>query len=147
MAQKPHWQDPEELNMINNIIKKVIPAWTDGLHAVQLELISAILDGQDILCCMAAGDGKSAAFSVPILVLSEYNSQPGLPTRVLITPTKGLSENIVDELSKLNVMVFSYCKENVTEAWKAGIHLVAQIKDCLKWQVVCVDPEYLQDKE
>jgi len=43
------------------------------LHVVQLELISAILDGKDVLCCTATGGGKLAAFSVPSLVLLEYN--------------------------------------------------------------------------
>lgn len=77
----------------------------NGLHAVQLELISAILDGQDVLCCTATGDGKSAAFSIPFLVLLEYDKllevyPAGLPmwTRpvgMVITPTKGLADNIV----------------------------------------------------
>ena len=87
------------------IVKRVIPTWTNGLHAVQLELVSAILDRKDVLCCTATGDGKSAAFSVPILVLLEYNKHPeayvaGLPARkrpigVVVTPTKGLADNIV----------------------------------------------------
>ncbi|KAJ7690572.1 hypothetical protein B0H14DRAFT_2200433, partial [Mycena olivaceomarginata] len=56
----------------------------------------------------ATGDGKSAAFSVPILLLNEYNVNPtlypsGLPTRlkplgVVVTPTKGLANNIVRSL-------------------------------------------------
>jgi superfamily II DNA/RNA helicase len=105
MARVPRWQDPSGLETINTIVEKLIPTWTDGLHAVQLELVSAILDGKDVLCCTATGDGKSAAFSVPTLVLSEYNKHPeayvaGLPTRkrpigVVVTPTKGLADNIV----------------------------------------------------
>ncbi|KAJ6472672.1 hypothetical protein C8R47DRAFT_1145829 [Mycena vitilis] len=65
------------------------------------DMNSAMLDGVDVLCCTATGDGKSAAFSVPILVLNEYNANPalypaGLPTRkqpvgLVITPTKGLA--------------------------------------------------------
>ena len=89
------------------IVKTLIPTcqWNDGLHPVQLELVSTILDGQDILCCTATGDGKSAAFAIPCLILIEYNAHPeaypaGLPTRkrpigVVITPTKGLANNIV----------------------------------------------------
>jgi superfamily II DNA/RNA helicase len=105
MASRARWQDPIGLETINTIVKTLIPTWTDGLHSVQLELISTILDGQDILCCTATGDGKSAAFSIPCLVLMEYNEHPnqypaGLPTRkrpigVVITPTKGLANNIV----------------------------------------------------
>ena len=173
MAQLPRWQDSAGLETISNIVKKVIPTWTNGLHAVQLELVSAILDGGDVLCFTATGDGKSAAFAVPSLVLQEYNKHPeayaaGLPTRtrpigVVITPTKGLADNIVcfvcaskilffmcfqvHELSKLNVSAFSYCKETLSDARKAGIRLAGEIKECVRWQVICVDPEHLRDKE
>ena len=88
MATGARWQDPIGLETIQTIVKKT---WTDGLHPVQLELVSGILDGQDILCCA--------------LVLLECNAHPdaypaGLPTRkrpigVVITPTKGLANNIV----------------------------------------------------
>lgn len=58
------------------------------------------LDGQDIMCGMATGGGKSAVFAVPIIVLQEITRNPhlypDLPTRALpmgivITPTKGLA--------------------------------------------------------
>jgi len=113
MAQPPRWQDSAGLETISNIVKKVIPTWTNGLHAVQLELVSAILDGGDVICFTATGDGKSAAFAVPSLVLQEYNKHPeayaaGLPTRtrpigVVITPTKGLADNIVCFFCTLHV--------------------------------------------
>ncbi|KAF8800199.1 hypothetical protein BYT27DRAFT_7118040 [Phlegmacium glaucopus] len=110
-----------------------------------------------MLCCTATGDGKSAAFMIPCLVLLEYNNNPeayphGLPTRakpigILIIPTKGLANNIVGELSKLNISGFSYCAETLTEARKTGLRLAQEIKECIWWQVVCVDPEHLCDKE
>ena len=53
------WQDPIGLETICTIVKTLTPTWNDGLHPVQLELVSTILDGQDILCCTATGDGKS----------------------------------------------------------------------------------------
>ena len=65
MATGARWQDPSiGLETINTIVKTLIPAWSDGLHSLQLELISTILDGQDILCCTATGAGKSAAFAI-----------------------------------------------------------------------------------
>jgi superfamily II DNA/RNA helicase len=97
---KTCWQDTVGLETINTIfknLKKIIPPWANRLHMVQLELISGILNGQDILCCTATGDGKSAAFSIPCLVLLEYNQNPksypaNLPTcsrpiGVVVTPT------------------------------------------------------------
>ena len=91
--------------MINTIVEKLVPIWMNGLHVVQLELVSAILEGKDLLCCTATGDGKSAAFSIPTLVLLEFNKHPDMylavlptqrrPIRVVVTPTKGLVDNIV----------------------------------------------------
>ena len=64
MAQGPHWQEPLGLATINTIVKKLISRWTSGLLLATCSLVSAILDREDILCCTATGDGKSAAFSV-----------------------------------------------------------------------------------
>ncbi|KAJ7210266.1 P-loop containing nucleoside triphosphate hydrolase protein, partial [Mycena haematopus] len=141
---------------INRIVKKVIPAWTDGLRPVQMDLVAPILDGDDVLCCTATGDGKSAAFSVPILVLQEYNANPdlyprGLRTRVesagmVITPTKGLANNVVLELKKLGISAFAYCRESLADARRNGVKLTEEII-AGKWQVICVDPEHLRDPE
>lgn len=105
MARKLRWQDTSGRQTIQTIVRKVLPQWKDGLRAVQEDLVAPILDGDDILCCTATGDGKSAAFSVPILVLNEYNTNrhlypAHLPTRLhpvglVVTPTKGLANNIV----------------------------------------------------
>jgi superfamily II DNA helicase RecQ len=51
------------------------------------------------------------------------------------------------ELTKLNIAAFSYCRESLADARRAGINLADEIKSCTKWQVICVDPEHLQDKE
>lgn len=99
------WRDPLGRDTLKKIVKKLIPDWANGLHAFQEDLICTILDGADIFCCTATGDGKSSAFSVPILAVLEYNQHPELypaglrtcmnPIGVVITPTKGLANNIV----------------------------------------------------
>ncbi|KAJ7301473.1 P-loop containing nucleoside triphosphate hydrolase protein [Mycena albidolilacea] len=157
MAQKLHWRAPIGCSTIQKIVKKLIPAWKDGLRPVQEDLVFAILDGEDILCCTATGDGKSAAFSVPILALNEYNNNTslypaGLPTRLnpvgmVVTPTKGLAANIVLELIRLNITAFAYCRESLADACRRGVSLADEIKTCNKWQVICVDPEHLKTKE
>jgi ATP-dependent helicase YprA (DUF1998 family) len=73
MTARISWRSDLGRDTLNKIVKKVVPAWKDGLRPVQADLVSAILDGDDVLCCTATGDGKSAAFSIPILVLNEYN--------------------------------------------------------------------------
>ncbi|KAJ7633588.1 P-loop containing nucleoside triphosphate hydrolase protein, partial [Mycena polygramma] len=123
---------------------------------MQEDMNCAILDGEDLLCCSATGDGKSAAFSVPILVLTEYNAHPALypaglrtrlnPVGIVITPTKGLASNIVLELQRMNIRAFAYCKESLADARRQGQNLADEIKKCEHWQVVCVDPEHLKTK-
>ncbi|KAF7311150.1 Chromo domain-containing protein [Mycena chlorophos] len=79
------------------------PAGRYGLRKRQEELILRILDGSDVLLCTATGSGKSALFTVPILVHLELSQHPELypsfagwskPVGVVITPTKGLARNI-----------------------------------------------------
>ncbi|KAJ6571073.1 P-loop containing nucleoside triphosphate hydrolase protein [Mycena capillaripes] len=140
---------------ITTIVKKLIPQWKNGLYPTQHHLVARVLDGEDILCCMATGGGKSALFSVPILILREMARNPrlypDLPTRALpqgivITPTKGLAANIVLELKKLDIMALAYRHETVTEARMTGRNLVEEISQCRTWNVICVDPEHPRDK-
>jgi superfamily II DNA/RNA helicase len=85
-------------------VEEKIPEWTGGLHEWQVIVVAWILDGEDVLCVTATGDGKSAIFAVPILVLLEVarnpQSYPGFahlkkPVGIVIAPTKGLAMNIV----------------------------------------------------
>jgi len=149
--------------------------WDEGLHMWQLDLVVRILDSEDVLCCTATGDGKSALFAAPIIVLQEMARNPGLypdlpyrshPVGLIVTPTKGLSANIVSfhdcrrfvfliiwlafkvkELKSLRVPALAYCKETVTEARKAGRKLAVEIKECKRWSIVCIDPKHLRDAE
>lgn len=104
MAPQYCWTDPHGHLTVKKIVKKEIPEWKDGLYPAQHKLVVRVLDGQDILCCMATGGGKSALFAVPIIVLRELARNPhlypdlpvrALPMGLVITPTKGLAANIV----------------------------------------------------
>ncbi|KAJ7017191.1 P-loop containing nucleoside triphosphate hydrolase protein, partial [Mycena alexandri] len=149
------WQSPQGHQTVSTIVKKRIPQWPNGLYLAQKKLIVRILDGEDIVCCMATGGGKSALFAVPIVVLLELARNPALypdlpsralPVGIVVTPTKGLAANIVLELKNLGVSALSYCHEMVTEARKTGRNLAREIGDCATWNVICVDPEHLRDK-
>ncbi|THU98200.1 hypothetical protein K435DRAFT_605301, partial [Dendrothele bispora CBS 962.96] len=89
------------------IVKKLIPQWSDGLRDFQAEYIPLILD---LFTITATGNGKSALFAVPILVHTEISRNPDLypsfsvnirkkPAGIVITPTKGLANNIVHVLN------------------------------------------------
>jgi len=154
-ARPLRWQSDVGQATIQRIVKFLIPEWTDGLRDWQLDLVSRILDGDDILVSTATGDGKSAVFAVPLVVLLELQRQPmyypnlpcrSLPMGIVITPTKGLAANIVFEIKKLGVSALAYTSEELATARKKGRQIWKEIASG-KWPLVCVDPEHLTDKD
>jgi superfamily II DNA/RNA helicase len=107
-ADNPRWTDGIGLDTIQKIVRRCT-SWTNGLSTAQLQLVSLILEGSDVLYVNATGSGKSCAFSIPIIVWNEYNVNPELyprnlrtfekPVGLVITPTKGLAYNLVRDLS------------------------------------------------
>ncbi len=67
---------------------------------IQREAIPAALAGRDVLACASTGSGKTAAFLLPIL--HQLLDRPRGRTRALVmTPTRELAAQIVDELQAL----------------------------------------------
>ncbi|EEB90233.1 hypothetical protein MPER_11582 [Moniliophthora perniciosa FA553] len=109
------------------------------------------------MCITATGDGKSALFAVPILVHLEISQNPSKyprfnvpikknPVGLVIVPTKGLGNNIVDELEGFGIKAFAFTAENIAEARRSGTKIVQDIIQS-KYQVVCVDPEHLREPD
>ena len=107
MPETRFWKSSEDHRVLAKIIKKRIPKWTDGLRDGQYEAVTRILDGEDVFWVAATGEGKSAAFQVPAIVHDEISKNPDLypgisakkdAVTILVTPTKGLAENIVCSL-------------------------------------------------
>ncbi|RDB16841.1 ATP-dependent DNA helicase RecQ [Hypsizygus marmoreus] len=149
------WQSSIGRDTVRRIVKERIPEWTEGLRDWQLDVVCRILDGEDVLISTATGDGKSAIFAVPLVVLLELQRQPmyyadlprrALPMGIVITPTKGLAGNIVFEINKLGVGAIAYCSEVLTEARKTGRHIWKEIASG-QWPLVCVDLEHLTAKD
>src|SRR5438309_10893450 len=69
---------------------------------IQAEAIPPAIDGRDVLACAMTGSGKTAAFLLPIL--HRLLPRPRGTTRALIlTPTRELAAQIVEELNDLAV--------------------------------------------
>src|SRR5712675_2049628 len=69
---------------------------------IQAEAIPPALEGRDLLACAMTGSGKTAAFLLPIL--HRLIGRPRGTTRALIvTPTRELAAQIVDDLNNLAV--------------------------------------------
>jgi ATP-dependent RNA helicase RhlE len=69
---------------------------------IQAEAIPPAIEGRDVLACAMTGSGKTAAFLLPIL--HRLLPRPRGTTRALIlTPTRELAAQIVEELNDLAV--------------------------------------------
>ncbi|KAK0214628.1 hypothetical protein EDD85DRAFT_798912 [Armillaria nabsnona] len=99
--------NPRGLETLQDIVKKLVPAWKHGMTDIQELAVSRILDGEDVLLCTATGGRKSASFAIPILV-------------------SGLKEFGINGLT--------YNQETLTEARKARRVIAEEISSCLIWQ-------------
>jgi ATP-dependent RNA helicase RhlE len=73
---------------------------------IQADAIPPALSGRDVLACAMTGSGKTAAFLLPILhqLLCHARGAKHATTRALVlTPTRELATQIVDELNALAV--------------------------------------------
>src|SRR3954469_21714731 len=69
---------------------------------IQSEAIPPAIEGRDVLACAMTGSGKTAAFLLPIL--HKLLSRPrGVSRALILTPTRELAAQIVEELNDLAV--------------------------------------------
>ncbi|THU79447.1 hypothetical protein K435DRAFT_810712 [Dendrothele bispora CBS 962.96] len=159
MSETPtlHWKDKTRLETIKLIVQQCT-SFPNGLYSYQLPLIAKILDGEDVLCITATGDGKSALFAIPIVILREYNTNyhlypQGLPTRahpfgIMITPTKGLANTFVYQLKRdFGLSVLSYNHETISRLQRNKVNFISGILECREWDLICLDPEHLTGKD
>lgn len=109
MVPKLRWRDPVGQETAQETHTKLAEWAWNGLQDFQLDLVTSTLDGVD-------GDGKSAAFIIPILVLQEMARNPqdypnlpytSNPISLVITPTKGLSRNLVSDYVALSFVALT----------------------------------------
>jgi ATP-dependent RNA helicase RhlE len=69
---------------------------------IQEEAIPPALQGRDVLACATTGSGKTAAFLLPILHRI-HDAQRGTTRALVITPTRELAAQILEDLNDLAV--------------------------------------------
>jgi ATP-dependent RNA helicase RhlE len=72
---------------------------------IQADAIPPALAGRDLLACAQTGSGKTAAFLLPILhaLMQKPRSRPGTTRALIITPTRELAAQIVEDLRDFTV--------------------------------------------
>ncbi|KAE9401679.1 hypothetical protein BT96DRAFT_937720 [Gymnopus androsaceus JB14] len=158
MSSRFSFTSNEGVKIVNSIVTRLVPKWINGLRKLQLICIPKILNLEDVFAIDAMGGGKSALFGIPILLHLEISqnadSYPlfNVPIRldpigVVVTPTKGLANNIVKRLKEdLGINGFAYTSENLSLKRRAGIDIVKEITSC-QYRIVCINPEHLCERE
>lgn len=72
------YQSPSGSKLLDQIVAKHIPTWTEGLRQGRGDPLCMILDEEEAFWMAATEDGKSVAFQVPILVHDEISRHPEL---------------------------------------------------------------------
>ncbi|KAJ7197627.1 hypothetical protein GGX14DRAFT_574101 [Mycena pura] len=118
------WQTPFGRAAIARIVREKIPEWKGGLREWQLIIVAWILDGHDVLCITATGDGKSAIFAQDTCENRDFAH-------------KRPHEEHVFELEALGVSAFAYTSEEVAETRDQGRNIAQEIAAC-HWSIVVV---------
>lgn len=69
---------------------------------IQKTAIPIVMKGRDIMACAQTGSGKTAAFLLPIintLLTDNRPLEPGSPEVLIITPTRELAKQVINEFS------------------------------------------------
>jgi len=73
---------------------------------IQTQAVPSALEGRDVLACAMTGSGKTAAFLLPILhqlLRHPRDARYSMTRALVLTPTRELATQIVDELNALAV--------------------------------------------
>ena len=72
---------------------------------IQADAIPPALAGRDLLACAQTGSGKTAAFLLPIVnaLMSKPRGRPGTTRALVVTPTRELAAQILEDLRDLTV--------------------------------------------
>lgn len=89
----------EQLKLSQPILKALNESGYNSPTPIQQEAIPVILKGRDILACAQTGTGKTAAFALPIIQLTNENSQRKQITTLILTPTRELAVQIGDNFT------------------------------------------------
>ena len=87
----------KNLNLINPIIRAATEAGCPMPTELQTRIIPQILNGKDVLCCIARGTERMTSFTMPVLQALKKNNPDHNETRVLVlTPNKNTALEIED---------------------------------------------------
>jgi ATP-dependent RNA helicase DeaD len=88
-----------DLSLSPNVLKALQDMGFENATEIQYKTIPTILEGKDIIGQAQTGTGKTAAFGIPIIEMTDVNSKD--TTSLIISPTRELALQITNELQKM----------------------------------------------
>lgn len=107
----------------------------DTFREGQKQVITQVLNGEDTLCLMPTGGGKSICYQIPSLVLNG--------TTLVITPLISLMKDQVDTLKQLGISA-TYINSTMTNQELSEVMMRIQNGE---YKMVYISPERLQSEE
>ncbi|KAI1787621.1 P-loop containing nucleoside triphosphate hydrolase protein, partial [Ganoderma leucocontextum] len=140
---------PSGHTLLTTIARKRIPFTP---HDYQLEGVSRLLDGSDLVGVLATGSGKTGFYLIYILTLLELSEDPSLcqppykpipkdPCIVVVYPTNGLEEEQSLVFEKAGVRSLVINAGSVEQARKGGVDLWTVARSGVA--VILLSPEQL----
>jgi ATP-dependent RNA helicase RhlE len=126
-----------ELGVSAPVVRALADRGITEPFAVQAMVIPDVLAERDVLVKSPTGSGKTLAFGVPLIDLTEAG---GLPSVLILAPTRELASQIVDELSA----VAAARSVNVVAVY-GGVAISPQIKAVKSADVLVATPGRLID--
>ncbi len=105
---------------------------------VQRRVIRDVLDGHDVLVESPTGSGKTLGFGAPLVDLLKSGDRG--PTALVLTPTRELASQVVDEIEKL-----ARARNLRIAAVYGGVGFGPQIKAAKRADIIVATPGRLED--
>lgn len=90
----------ESINLSKEIQKAVSDMGFEEMSPIQAQAIPVIMEGKDVIGQSQTGTGKTAAFGIPILEMTDTRSKD--TESLILCPTRELAIQVVEELKKLS---------------------------------------------
>ena len=126
-----------ELGVSAPVVQALAGRGIQSPFAVQGMVIPDVLEGRDVLVKSPTGSGKTLAFGVPIV---DFTEAGGLPSTLILAPTRELTSQIVDELS----VIAAARSVNVVAVY-GGVGISPQMRAVKSADIIVATPGRLID--
>lgn len=127
-----------DLGVSNGVARALARRGVEAPFAVQTRVIPDAIAGRDVLVRSRTGSGKTLAFAIP--VVERAHLSPGLPTALILTPTRELASQVALELKDI-----ASAKNLRVAVVYGGVSIREQQRNVAKANIIVATPGRLED--